>query len=244
MRFTTTDVKISVGSQQLDGRLYTPAGDKKSYPAVVFFHGRGSQKSRYFDRAEALAKEGVITLIFSFRGCGESDGELDLQTPAMSYDDALAGYDSLASQHLVDSERIGVWGGSFGGYLASFVVASRAVKSLVLEAPAIYRSVWWNTPLEAVPDDVKQNYRGGADFASNLAISSIRGYKGSVLLIRHELDVVCPRHQAQFYLDNASSAVLREEKEIKGVGHRLVEEKHLVESTRITVDWYKKTLFD
>lgn len=244
MKFTTTNVKIPVKNQHLDGTLYVPEDGEGRLPGVVIFHGRGSQKTRYTDRAEELARAGFITLVFSFRGCGESDGDFKNQTPAMGYEDALAGYDFLISDLRVDRDHIGVWGGSFGGYMATLITKDRPVHSLILAAPAIYKNEWWNTVLESLPEDENQGYRDGKDFSDNNAINAIENYVGSVLLVRHEQDNVCPVHQTQYYLNHAKKAFVKEERKIKGLGHRLVEENHRVESNKITVDWFQRTLVD
>lgn len=244
MKYKSTEVKVPVKNQFMDGTLYVPDENGEKLPGVVIFHGRGSQKGRYMDRAEELAKAGFITLVFSFRGCGESNGDFKEQTPAMGYEDALAGYDFLVSQTRVDKDNIGVWGGSFGGYMAAFITKDRPVHSLILAAPALYKNEWWDTVLESLPEDVSQEYRNGEDFSDNNAIKTIEEYRGPILLIRHEQDDVCPKHQTKAFLSHAKKASLKDEKEIKGLGHRLVEESHREESNKITVDWFKNTLTD
>lgn len=242
MKFKSTEVKVPVKDQFMDGTLYVPEAGEEKLPGVVIFHGRGSQKGRYMDRAEELAQAGFITLVFSFRGCGESDGNFKDQTPAMGYEDALAGYDFLVSQPHVDKDNVGVWGGSFGGYMAAFITKDRPVHSLILAAPALYKNEWWDTVLESLPEDVSQEYRNGEDFSDNNAIKTIEEYRGPILLIRHEQDDVCPKHQTKAFLNSAKNATLKKEKEIKGLGHRLTEEKHRAESNKITVSWFKQTL--
>jgi alpha/beta superfamily hydrolase len=51
---------------------------------------------------EKLAQAGIMTLIFDFRGCGESDGKFEDETIAMGYEDAVAGYTFLRNHELCD----------------------------------------------------------------------------------------------------------------------------------------------
>jgi uncharacterized protein len=107
-------VSIPVKSEKLAGLLYIPENPgNKRLPSVVIFHGRGSSKKRYMDRGKALAEKGIMTLIFDFRGCGESDGDFSKQTIAMGYEDAVTGYKFLKNHSVCDQSQIGVFGGSF-----------------------------------------------------------------------------------------------------------------------------------
>lgn len=211
-------------------------------PAVVIYHGRGSSQDRYTDRAEALADAGFIVLIFSFRGCGDSDGAFSEQTITMGYEDTLAGYDFLVAQENVDRKRVGVYGASYGGYQAALLVQDRSVNSLIVEVPALYDNNWWNLVPESLGEEVTQGYRDGSTFADNKAIKTIENYQGPLLVIKHEFDEVCPDKQTSTFFNHAGAARIKNEVVIKGLGHRLEKENHRTESNRITVDWFKKTL--
>ena len=242
MQFKTKRVLIPVKSQFMDGTLYIPELKKNKLPAIVIFHGRGSSQARYTDRAEELAKAGFITLIFSFRGCGESDDEFSNQTIEMGYQDAIAGYNFLLNQEKIDKDKIGVWGGSYGAYQASFLTQDRSFNSLVLEVPALFKDEWWNIVPESLGEEITQNYRDEEDFADNKAIKVIQNYKGSLLIVKHEFDKVCPEKQTNAFFNHATSVTKKEKVVIKGLGHRLEKENHRAESNKITVDWFKETL--
>lgn len=242
MKFSSTDVKVPIGGQHMDGTMYVPEGNDEPYPGLLILHGRGSRKERFIDYAEALAGAGFATLIFSYRGHGESDGDIHDQTVSMNYDDVLVGYDYLTSHPRVNQERVGVYAGSFGGYLASFLSNDRPVHALILAAPGLYRNEWWNRALETVPKQKRRDYRNGTDFGENDAIAKIRKYTGPLLLIRHENDELCPMSQTRYYFENADSAVLKEKRVIKNAPHSLFDEKHRKESIQTTVDWFRRTL--
>lgn len=242
MKFKTQKVLIPIKNQKMVGTLYYPDNDKKNLPSILIFHGRGSSLARYIDRAEALARAGFLALIFSFRGCGDSDGEFSEQTLEMGHEDALAGYDFLLKQDRVDKNRVGVWGGSYGGYLASLLTKDRSMNSLILAVPALYKDEWWDVVPESLGENATQAYRDGDDFSDNTAMKAISGYKGSLLMIQHELDEICPKKQTDAIFNNVRLASPKKIIVKKGLKHRLVEKKHIDESNRIAVEWFKETL--
>jgi uncharacterized protein len=241
MKFKTKKVSIPVENQTMDGTLYIPDISKDKIPAVVIYHGRGSSQVRYTDRAEELVQAGFITLIFSFRGCGDSDGEFKDQTLEMGHQDALAAYDFLFKQDSIDKNRIGVYGGSYGGYHASLLTKDRAINSLVLSVPALYLNSEWEVVPETMSEEHTQ-YRNGDDFSDNSSIKAIAEYTGLLLLIQHELDDICPKEQTDAFFDYAILTLKKEKIMMNGVGHPLIEKEDRDESNRMTVEWFKETL--
>ena len=242
MKFTTKKVFIPVKGQAMLGTLYYPSTNKDKLPGVIIFHGRGSSQARYTDRAEELAKAGFITLIFSFRGCGNSDGKFSEQTIEMGHEDAVAGYNFLLQQDKVNKNRIGVYGGSYGGYQASLLVKDKNINSLILAAPALYKNEWWNVVLESLGEEIRQKYRDENNFSDNKALKAISRYRGPLLVIEHELDSTCPKKQTDTIFNNAKLASPKKIIVLKGSKHTLVEKKHRNISNKITVEWFTRTL--
>lgn len=244
MESRVLQVTIPVGKEKLAGLLYIPSGDKlEKYPSVVVFHGRGSSKNRerYQMLGKKLADTGILTLIFDFRGCGESPGKLENMTVADGYEDAVAGYLFLKSHELCDSARIGVWGGSFGGYQGALLVQEHPVKSLILAAPDIYKDEWWIETPESVRNE-RFSFKRAANFSKTKGIKSIRKYSNSLLVIEHEKDEEIPHSVTQAYFDNAIQAKLREIKTILSAPHALHAEPYMSQSVKIAVDWFIRTL--
>lgn len=245
------NVSFEVEGEKLIGNLYIPDKAADKLPAVVIFHGRGSSKKRHADRAQALAEAGFFTLNFDFRGCGESDGDFAEQTITKGYHDALAGYDFLVSNPLVDRSRVGVWGGSFGGYLAALVSAARPVKSLMLAAPAMYKDEWWEHVIEnwehvieKIDEGVKNIFKNQGEMilSRTKSLSAIQDYAGSILIEEHESDEVIPRRIPRAYFDAATKSALREYAVIPEAPHALHDQKFRKHSIKLTVDWFRKTL--
>lgn len=236
-------VSIPVKSEKLSGLLYVPQRSSNTkFPSVVIFHGRGSSKKRYMDRGEAFAEKGILTLVFDSRGCGESDGNFSKQTIAMGFADALAGYEFLKNHILCDKYRLGVLGGSFGGYQAALLSGKYPVISLVLSAPAIYQDEWWNIVPETLDPERKGLYKQQSGFEKTKAIDAIRKYPGKILVIEHGNDEVIPHRVTEAYYQNALNAKVKEKKVISNAPHALYDHKFINKSINIVVEWFIKTL--
>jgi dipeptidyl aminopeptidase/acylaminoacyl peptidase len=108
-------------------------------PAAVFLHGGpirqmllGFHYSDYYARAYAmnqyLASRGIVALAVNFRtgiGYGRDFRRAPEQGPrgAAEYRDVVAAGRYLRRLPEVDPERIGLWGGSYGGYLTALGLA-------------------------------------------------------------------------------------------------------------------------
>jgi dipeptidyl aminopeptidase/acylaminoacyl peptidase len=124
----------------IHGQLFMPAaGGSAKHPAVVFFHG-GSRRQmllgyhyrRYYSNAYAmnqyLAARGFIVLSVNYRsgtGYGLNFREaLNFGNSGGSeFNDVMGSGLYLGGRPDVDAKRIGVWGGSYGGYLTALALA-------------------------------------------------------------------------------------------------------------------------
>jgi dipeptidyl aminopeptidase/acylaminoacyl peptidase len=131
----------STDKLQIHGQLFLPpnrpAGARS--PAVVFFHG-GPQRQMllgwhpmyYYSNAYAmnqyLANAGYVVLAINFRsGIGygmEFREALHFgASGASDFNDVRAAGEFLRARADVDANRIGAWGGSYGGYLTAMALA-------------------------------------------------------------------------------------------------------------------------
>jgi dipeptidyl aminopeptidase/acylaminoacyl peptidase len=124
----------------IHGQLFSPPKKfKGKRPAVMFFHGGpirqmllGFHYSSYYHRAYALnqylASRGYVVLSVNFRlgiGYGRDFRLVADGGPrgGSEYQDLLAGAKYLRSLDIVDSNRIGLWGGSYGGLMTALGLA-------------------------------------------------------------------------------------------------------------------------
>ncbi|WP_324749433.1 prolyl oligopeptidase family serine peptidase [Sphingomonas sp. LY54] len=123
---------------EIHGQLFRARGKGKR-PALLFIHGGprrqmllGFHPSSYYSKTYAmnqhLASLGYHVLAVNYRG-GTGYGQAFREAPetgregASEYRDILAAGRWLAAQGDVDPSRIGLWGGSWGGYLTALGLA-------------------------------------------------------------------------------------------------------------------------
>jgi len=123
----------------IHGQLFEAAGNAAKKPAIVYVHGGpprqmllGWHYSDYYSNAYAmnqfLASRGYVVLSVNFRlGIGYGH---DFHRPlnagvqgASEYQDVKAGGEYLQKLPQVDAKRIGIYGGSYGGYLTALALA-------------------------------------------------------------------------------------------------------------------------
>jgi dipeptidyl aminopeptidase/acylaminoacyl peptidase len=123
----------------IHGQLFMPASCKAGCPAVVFSHGGPIRQMLpawhyldYYANAYAenqyLANQGIVVLSVNYR-LGIMYGR-DFREPptgcwrgAAEYQDVVAAAGYLGALPEVDRKRIGLWGGSYGGYLTALGLA-------------------------------------------------------------------------------------------------------------------------
>ena len=123
----------------IHGQLFETPGGGARKPGVIFVHGGPMRQMLltwhnmdYYANAYAvnqyLAAHGFIVLSVNYRlGIGYGH---DFHYPALwgptgaaEYKDVLAGAHFLRQDPRVDAARIGIWGGSYGGYLTALALA-------------------------------------------------------------------------------------------------------------------------
>jgi dipeptidyl aminopeptidase/acylaminoacyl peptidase len=131
---------------KVHGQLFVPASVAHAgkHPALVFFHG-GSRRQmllgwhymEYYNNAygfnQYLASRGYVVLSLNYRG-GIGYGLEFRETPhygatgASEFNDVLGAAEFLRARPDVDAAHIGVWGGSYGGYLSALALARASDK--------------------------------------------------------------------------------------------------------------------
>ena len=127
----------------IHGQLFLPSNvTNQNLPAVIFMHGGpvrqmllGYHYSSYYANAyimnQYLASRGYVVLSVNFRtgiGYGRNFRLAENQGPrgASEYKDILAAGKYLQGRSEVDAKRIGLWGGSYGGYLTAMGLAKNS----------------------------------------------------------------------------------------------------------------------
>ncbi|HPT28182.1 MAG TPA: prolyl oligopeptidase family serine peptidase, partial [Bryobacteraceae bacterium] len=115
---------------QIPAHLYKPANVKKGAPAVIFVHGAGylqnihrgwSQYAREYLFHHLLMERGYIVADIDYRG--SAGYGRDWRTAIYRHmggkdlDDHVDAARWLVKEHGVDPKRIGIYGGSYGGFI-------------------------------------------------------------------------------------------------------------------------------
>jgi acetyl esterase/lipase len=126
--------------------LYRPSPFVKgsSHPALVIGHGYSVARTSLVEEGKQLAETGYVTLAIDYRHFGGSEGiPRHRLYPMNEAEDFRSAIDWLENQPGVDRERIGVWGTSFGGGIATFVAAhDLRVRACVAQAPVLDGDHW------------------------------------------------------------------------------------------------------
>jgi uncharacterized protein len=117
-------VTIPSAGLKLSGNVRVPEGLKpgEKRGAFLVLHGFGSNKdsSNVLAPSKVLSELGYVTLRFSMRGCGDSEGEFGRVICLEQVEDTRNALTFLAGHPAVDPKRIAVVGSSFGGAVAVY----------------------------------------------------------------------------------------------------------------------------
>lgn len=131
---------------EIEGILVYPINYSLStkYPLIVFIHGGPESHysngwlTNYFEPTQILSGKGYVVFLPNYRastGYGVSFSMQGYSDPAgKEFDDIADGIDFLVKQGIVDKERVGLAGGSYGGYAAAWFASyyTKYVKAVVM----------------------------------------------------------------------------------------------------------------
>jgi uncharacterized protein len=124
----------------LHGTAYIPNIGKK-VPAIVVFHGASEPLAStplYEHLSGGLPQIGMAVLLFDRRGTGASTGNPDVSYATLT-DDGIAGARAVRRLPNIDPDRVGYWGISQGGWLATFAASRdpQAAFAVAVSAPLV-----------------------------------------------------------------------------------------------------------
>jgi dipeptidyl aminopeptidase/acylaminoacyl peptidase len=191
---------------QIHGQLFVPANvnDGKRHAAIVFFHG-GSRRQMllgwhymfYYSNAygmnQFLASRGYLVLSVNYRsGIGYGlDFREALNYGAMGaseFNDVQGAGIYLRTRADVDPHRIGLWGGSYGGYLTALGLARSS--EMFAAGVDIHGVHDWNTEIPNFAPGYKPNDRPDAARLAweSSPLFSVSTWRSPVLLIQGDDD--------------------------------------------------------
>jgi len=195
---------------EIHGQLFVPTGRTQPGPALIFTHGGpirqmmlGFHYMDYYHNAYAmnqyLANQGFVVLSVNYR-LGIMYGRNFREAPnsswrgAAEYKDVVAGAKYLQSLPIVDARRMGLWGGSYGGYLTALGLARNSdIFASGVDFHGVHDwSVFFRDPMHPEAPDQKEAEKLAFDSSPDAAIAS---WKSPVLLIQGDDDRNVPFDQ-------------------------------------------------
>jgi dipeptidyl aminopeptidase/acylaminoacyl peptidase len=202
---------------EIHGQLFTPKNQKQRSPAVIFTHGGpirqmmlGFHYMEYYHNAYAmnqyLASKGYTVLSVNYR-LGIMYGRAFREPPnsvwrgASEYQDVVAGAKFLQTLDAVDLQRIGLWGGSYGGLLTAMGLARN---SDIFKAGVDFHGVhdWatflpmWAEEVAATRAEAAPDVKEARELAfKSSPVASVASWRSPVLLIHGDDDRNVPFQQ-------------------------------------------------
>jgi len=199
------------GTTPLNGRLIYPSNfdATKKYPVMVYVYGGSHAQlvtnkwlggAGYFDMY--MAQQGYVVFTIDNRGSDARGKKFcdvthrNLGVNEMS--DQMKGVDFLKSKSFVDTNKIGVFGWSFGGFMTTSLLTSQpdTFKVGVAGGPVIdwkYYEIMYGERYMDTPQDNPEGY------AKTSLLDKVKNLKGRLLLIHGAQDpVVVQQHSMNF----------------------------------------------
>ena len=130
-KYSALPIKFGKPELHLYGELLLP-NKKPPVPAAIMTHGLGSGVPALRPTAQQIAKRGIASFIFDFRGHGRSGGLCDDKMG----EDVLAAFLSLSNHPQIDRHRIALVGHSMGATATLQVLSElNGLRSLVCLSP-------------------------------------------------------------------------------------------------------------
>ena len=195
-------VEMPFEGASLVGVLRTPPADGP-HPVVLMIPGLDSTKEELQSTEDTFLARGLAT--FTVDGPGQGEAEYDVPIRADWSAPAEVFLDTLAEFPEVDSERVGVWGVSLGGYYAPNVAAAlgdRVKACVALAGPFDFGDCWDGLPhLTRKTFEVRSRAAGDAEAKKIASTLSLEGRAGDitapVLIVFGRQDRLFPSHQAE-----------------------------------------------
>lgn len=248
--------------RSFDGRLisafvWVPFNLKRdgTAAAVVMPHGgpTGQTTDSFNGRAELLASRGFVVIAPNVRGSTGYGMEFQnaniKDLGGADLKDEIAGVDFLKATGFIDPKRIGIWGGSYGGYMTLMAIG----KAPEIWSAAVdeYGILNWLSMLQH-EDPRLQEYeksllgdpeKDRAVYEASSPLKYIRSETAPLLVLQGDNDIRVPREEAE----QVVGILKAEGRTVDAVyypdeGHGFVKREHQQDELTRSVAWLQKYL--
>jgi dipeptidyl aminopeptidase/acylaminoacyl peptidase len=243
----------------LQGFLIRPSGAEKDkrYPLITVVHGGPGwlfgyrfQFPGYNYLYAMLPTRGYAVFLPNPRGSlgrGAAFTELNVgDMGGKDFQDVMAGIDHLIEQGIADPNRLGISGGSYGGFMTSWSVTQTERFSAAVECWGIVNWLSFHgTSCLAKWDEIAYNadpYEVDGVYRKFSPLTYVQRVKTPTLILHGELDPIVPVSQGYEFFRGLKDNMVEAELVIyPREGHGpLLEKKHLDDATRRIIDWFER----
>lgn len=196
------------GDWDIQGWYVKPVEPVKSHPAIVYIHG-GPQVNygeTFFHEMQQLASEGYGVIMLNPRG-GNSYGQEFVASILgdygnKDYQDIMLGTDYVLEKYPeIDSERVYVAGGSYGGFMTNWIVGhtDRFKAAVTQRSISNWISFYGTSDVGAffVEFQLQRDISQANELWELSPLAHVQGAKTPILIIHGEEDLRCPIEQGE-----------------------------------------------
>ena len=244
---------------EIEAIVTLPPGFKKGkqYPTILLVHGgpcgRFRQEIGLIPR-QLLANEGYVVIMPNPRGSSGYGGEF--LTANFSdwgggdFRDLMAGLDVLIEDGIADPDRLGIYGGSYGGYMTAWTVTQTdRFKAAVCQC-GLTNLFSMHGQTDITPGFLELYFGGSPyddpdQYHAHSAMTHIKSVQTPTLFLHGEQDVRVPIAQSyEMYWGMVHQEVDTEFVIYPREGHGIAELPHQRDLYRRVLDWFRKCLLD
>jgi dipeptidyl aminopeptidase/acylaminoacyl peptidase len=201
----------SVDNLEIEAWLMKPYGytPGKKYPVVLYIHGgpHSAYGEGWFDEFQNLAAEGMFVLFTNPRGSSGTNGAFTNASRGdwggKDYQDLMKAVDIVAARSDVDSTRMGVTGGSYGGFMTAWVTTkTNRFKAAQTDRMISDWTYWWGaSDAQSLTNNefFGRPWENQAMYDSLSPIRYVKNVKTPTLLVQSEEDFRTPMGNADLW---------------------------------------------
>ena len=224
-------------------------------PAIVHVHGGPtSQHYRWWDRASQwFANNGYVVLAPNIRGSTGYGREFQegnrRDWGGKDLEDVVKGVEWLATQRIADTKRVGIYGGSYGGYMTLMALAMHP--DLFAAGVSVVGVVSWKTMYDTTRGDLREYLvrefgdptRDAERYRDRSPLTHVSKIEAPLLVLQGENDPRVPLSEAeQVAAALRSAGKMHEYYVYKGEGHGFRTRENLIDSVRRAGEWFDRYL--
>lgn len=245
--------KNSIAENVVD--VFRIPSEAEPKPGIIFIHGGAwvsGDKSEFEDLCRGYARVGYVTFCANYR-LVKPDGRDRFPAQLQDMQELLKWIGSNAGELGVNQNRIGVWGGSAGGYLASMLGTgvsditgikdkNSSIRCVVnLSGPTDLSKEFPAFPLDS-PSLIRQFLNGYSPVLAS-PISRITSSTKPFLLIHGTADDIVPVEQSHsFHLALQVKDVESRLLEFTGAKHAITDANQIIEMLTVATDFLDRHL--